>query len=219
MHADFETPGVIVDWCRKHAISLKIEKPYKGEYLQERDFDCLITMGGPQSPLEMKKFPYLIDEISLIKRALNSNKTILGFCLGAQLIGEALGAKTERSPNKEIGVYPITLTEKGERDRLFQDFPETFDAIHWHNDMPGLTSESEILAYSEGCPRQIVKYKDNAYGIQCHFEINRDGIKNLISACPKDLTNDKYVRSKDELLQHDYSSINNLMFTILDRLI
>ncbi|MBI4041580.1 MAG: homoserine O-succinyltransferase [Deltaproteobacteria bacterium] len=218
MHADFETPGVILDWCKSNNVSMTIEKPYKGESLSDHDFDFLIVMGGPQSPLEVENFPYLKDEIELIKRAINSHKTILGFCLGAQLIGEALGAKTERSPNKEIGVYPITLTEDGKKDRLLHGFPETFDAIHWHNDMPGLTPESKILAHSEGCPRQIVKYKHNTYGIQCHFEINRVCMEILVSACPKDLTQGKYVRSKNELLRHHYSIINNYMFTILDRL-
>src|SRR3990167_675330 len=112
----------------------------------------LILMGGPQSPLKIGEFPYLADEIDLIKTAFLQNKRILGFCLGAQLIGEALGAPTGRSPEKEVGVYPVTLTEEGKKDPLLTDLPDNFPVIHWHNDMPGLLEDSALLAYSEGCP-------------------------------------------------------------------
>ncbi len=59
---------------------------------------------------------------------------ILGICLGMQIIGESLGAKTERSPNKEIVTYPIHLTKKGETDPIFKMFPKSFDVMHWHNE-------------------------------------------------------------------------------------
>lgn len=79
-------------------------------------------MGGPQSPLALAKDPYLKDEIDLIKKAIHADKGVLGFCLGAQLIGEALGGRTESSPEKEIGVYPISLTSEGLQDDLFKDY-------------------------------------------------------------------------------------------------
>jgi len=219
LHADFETPGVITDWAKKHNFPLQIEKPYKNEYFSDEDYDFLIIMGGLQSSLEINKHPYLNDEIKIIKKALLNNKLILGFCLGAQLIGEALGAKAERSPNTEIGVFPITLTDHGKRDKLFFDFPERFNVTHWHNDMPGLTPESKLLAYSEGCPRQVVKYSENVYSFQCHPEMNKDNIRSLIKACPEALTNHKYVQNAQVLLKNNYAPINEKMFTILDRLI
>jgi len=42
------------------------------------------------------------------------------------LIGDAVGAKTLKSPEKEVGVFPITLTEEGLSDPLFYDFPLSF---------------------------------------------------------------------------------------------
>lgn len=217
-HADFESPGVIEEWVSKNNHDFKIEKPYRGELLSDiNSFDSLIIMGGPQSPLKITEFPYLSFEIDLIRTAIAQNKSILGFCLGAQLIGEALAAETSRSPEKEVGVYPINLTEQGKVDFLLQDFPDTFPVIHWHNDMPGINKDSIILASSLGCPRQIVRYKKNIYGFQCHLEITFEGIKSLIEAVPEDLKPSAFTQTKEELLQQDYRSINNLMFKILDR--
>ena len=171
-----------------------------------------------QSPLQIEESPYLADEIAAIKAALAQNKRVLGFCLGAQLIGEALGAKTARSPEKEVGVYPITLTAEGAKDPLLAGLGEVLPVIHWHNDMPGLTPDAVLLASSLGCPRQAVRYRDNVYGFQCHLEITRDGIAGMIKAVPDDLRPSRFTQPEEELMKQDYPTINNLMFTILDRL-
>ena len=216
-HADFETPGIIEQWALEQNLAFQIKRPYRGESLPDIDpFDFLIIMGGPQSPLKLDQFPYLSLEINLIRSAIAQNKKIVGFCLGAQLIGEALGAKTERSPEKEVGVYPITLTSEGEKDRLLKDFPSSFPVIHWHNDMPGLTQDSVVLASSLGCPRQVVRYKENIYGFQCHLEITLAGIKTMLAAVPEDLNPSKFTQSETVLLNQDYRSINDKMIQILD---
>lgn len=218
-HADFETPGAIHTWVQKNNYKLEICKPYQGEdCLAEDSFDFLIVMGGPQSPLKINQFPYLKDETALIQKSISQNKVVLGFCLGAQLIGEALGAKTEVSPSKEIGVFPITLTAEGIHDPLFQGIPKTFPAIHWHNDMPGETRHSAILASSPGCPRQIIRYAPRIYGLQCHLEITKQGMQDLIHACPNDLSPGLFTQTPMKLLSHDYDSIHQYLWVILDRL-
>jgi GMP synthase (glutamine-hydrolysing) len=218
-HADFETPGVIETWALNNNYEFSLCKPYVGDdCLNQGNFDFLIIMGGPQSPLELDKFPYLKDEIRLAKEAIEQGKLVLGFCLGAQIIGEALGASTARSPEKEVGVYNIALTEKGKNDPLFHDFPTSFPVIHWHNDMPGETENSVLLAYSEGCPRQVIRYTPKVYGFQCHLEITKEGIETMIDACPGDLAPSKYTQTKEQLLSNDYQAINDYMIKILNRL-
>ncbi|MBS0271307.1 MAG: homoserine O-succinyltransferase [Proteobacteria bacterium] len=219
-HADFESPGVIESWAQKRGYDFLICCPYKRNLLPPyNEFDFLIIMGGPQSPLELEKAPYLRDEIVLIQQAIEQNKLVLGFCLGAQLIGEALGGKTMRSPEKEVGVYPLMLTKEGLKDDLLQGSPQSFPVIHWHNDMPGMTEESRVLAYSKGCPRQVIRYKSGVYGFQCHLEITLDGMRGMIEAVPGDLAPSQYTQNADELLRQDYLSINQRMEYILDRLI
>lgn len=219
-HADFETPGVIQDWATDRKFDFKIIMPYKGDdCLEEKNFDFLVIMGGPQSACNLAQNPYLFDEVKLIKHAIDQNKIVLGFCLGAQLIGAALDAPASRSPEKEVGVFPITLNEMSKKDPIFKDFNTSFDVIHWHNDMPGLTPQAQILAYSAGCPRQIIRYSDKVYGFQCHLEITKDGIETMINACPDDLKPSTYTQTKEQLFANDYKSINGLMINMLDKFI
>ncbi len=219
IHAAFEKLGAIENWILKHHHRLSITNTYLGETLPDvSSFDMLIIMGGPQSPSKLDKYPYLRDEIKLASAVIAANKAMLGICLGAQIIGEALGAKTEQSPHKEIGVYPVELMQAAQDDPLFQQFPDTFDVMHWHNDMPGLSADSRLLAKSAGCPRQAFAYGDRVYGLQFHMEMNEELIRGMILHCESDLTTSQYVQSAQTLLALDLDAINQKMHQVLDYL-
>ena len=219
IHASFEKPGVIESWAKKCGHHTQEVSPYKGEKLPDiKDIDMLVVMGGPQSPLEINKDPYLLDEIELIKKAIKTQKRIIGICLGAQLIGEALGVKTERSPNREIGMHAIQLLEDAKYDPVFQKFPAVSDVMHWHSDMPGIAKGAVLLAKSEGCPRQVFRYGDRIYGFQCHFELTKELVKGMIESCPSDLKEGTYVRTVKELMESDYQPMNLRMEQLLNYL-
>jgi GMP synthase (glutamine-hydrolysing) len=219
IHAEFEKPGSIETWAKKNGYDTQEVSPYKGETIPDiNDFDFLIIMGGPQSPLEINKAPYLNDEIALIKQAIMKHKRIIGICLGAQLIGEALGAKTEHSPNREVGTFLVDLCDEAKFDPVFSHFPAKFDVMHWHSDMPGIPKEATLLAKSEGCPRQIFRYGDRVYGFQCHFELTQELVKGMIDKCPDDLKAGTYIRSVKEMIYADYTHINAKMNKVLDYL-
>lgn len=217
MHVPFENPGIIVDWAKEKGYQLTGTHTYLSESFPDpSEFDMLTIMGGPQSAVDLT--PELSKEVDFIKEAIKANKAIVGFCLGAQLIGEALGAKTEKSPNKEVGSYPVELTESGKNDPILNKFPEKFDVMHWHGDMPGIPEDAELLMKSEGCPRQVFRYGDRIYGFQCHMEMKPESIRELIANCPEDLTPGKYISSKDELLETNFESMNSKMIMVLDHL-
>ena len=210
LHAEFETPGFIEDWAAAKNYTLDYCSPYKGEELpMGSSYNLIIPMGGPQSAgSDLNKYPYLEDEVHFLRSALQANIPIIGFCLGAQLLGEALGAPAERSPYKEIGIFPIALTQEGLLDPLLKGLRSTFPVAHWHGDMPGLTENAFVLAKSEGCPRQIVRYLPHAYGFQCHPEMTLQGAQDLIENCPDDFTPDKYVETPQDILACDFYALN-----------
>lgn len=218
-HDDCLPPGALMDWAERHGFSSQICKPFRGEPLPSADdFDWLIVLGGPQRPHYFDKYPYLKDEIALIAEAKEQGKPLLGFCLGAQLIGEAHGARTGHSPNQEIGVFPIELSEAGRQDPLLEGLPERFPVPHWHVDMPGLNDDCEILASSEGCPRQIVRYGPLAYGFQCHPEFTREELEGIFEVLSEDLAQGgPYVQDRETYLSADFDSIHKNFFVILER--
>lgn len=217
LHAEFEQPGAIEVWALERGFSQLYCRPFAGDpLLPVSAFDALIVMGGPQSAPTLEKWPYLEKEVGLISQAVARGMPVLGFCLGAQLIGHAFGARAERSPHKEIGVFPIDLTEAGQRDSIFHGLPPRFPVAHWHSDMPGLTTESEVLATSLGCPRQVVRYNARTYGFQCHPELMHESMEMMVQHCPEDLAAETYVQSAAQLLGADLRPVNARMRKILD---
>lgn len=107
VHEAFEAPGAIENWARQRADKVTYSRVYLGESLPTSvdTIDSLIVMGGLQSPATTKfECPHFDSkaEQDVILLAINAGKVVIGICLGSQLIGEALGAKVERSPEKKL---------------------------------------------------------------------------------------------------------------------
>lgn len=226
IHEHFEAPGAYEIWGKNRGCSMSYSRVYQGDPLPEdlQSTDLLIIMGGPQSPATtLQECPWFDAqaEIRLIGRAIEAGKTVIGVCLGSQLIGEALGAAFCHSPEKEIGKFPVRLTEAGKANPLFEDFGHELNVGHWHNDMPGLTPQAKVLAYSEGCPRQIVQYGERVYGFQCHMELTPEVVELLIVHSQNDLRRAaefRFVETAEKLRSHDYREMNQALFSFLDKL-
>jgi len=226
VHESFEAPGAYETWARNQGHNVTYSRVYAGDELpvDAEGIDFLIVMGGPQDPSTTQRECPHFDakgEQALIAAAVKTGKAVIGICLGSQLIGEALGAPFAHSPEKEIGKFPITLTEEAREDALFSHFAKSLEVGHWHNDMPGLTADAKIIAYSEGCPRQIVSYSDRVFGFQCHMELTLDVVERLIAYSQQDLSRAaeyRFVHTPEELRAHDYSEMNQVLFGFMDKL-
>jgi len=227
IHEAFEGPGALALWALHRGHETGMSRLYDTEPLPSSldGIDILVVMGGPQSPAttqeECPHFDSLAEQ-ALIRDAITNGKVVIGICLGAQLIGAALGAPYEHSPEPEIGKYPITLTKAGRENENFLDFDSVLAVGHWHNDMPGLTSQATVIATSAGCPRQIVEYAPLVYGFQCHLEFTPELIEQLIIASEAELcvlADRPFVQSPSTLRGHDHKDMNMTMFSFLDRLV
>ncbi|TXH23137.1 MAG: hypothetical protein E6Q95_00665 [Chitinophagaceae bacterium] len=225
-HESFEAPGAYLHWAEQNLLQISFTKLFLHQSLPETidDIDILVILGGPQSPdtttAECSYFNAAA-EISIIQKCIRANKIVIGVCLGAQLIGESLGAKYEHSPEKEIGNFPILITEKGKQNHLINHMNSETIVGHWHNDMPGLTSESTILATSNGCPRQIVQYSPGVYGLQCHLEFNQELVAGLIHHemnLQQLSTTHPFVQNSEAILHYNYDEMNNALYQFLNKL-
>jgi len=208
IHEAFEAPGAYLLWANARNYKVSFTHIYEGQLPPKTadGIDCLIVMGGPQSPDSLHTAR---EEMQLINACIQANKAVVGACLGAQLIGQALGARYEHSPHKEIGILPIELTNAGIKSELIGHFGAVLEVGHWHYDMPGLTSQCKILARSKACPRQIIEYAPLVYGFQCHMEFTPEVLAGLIA------------NSQEEDVQHadaSFTAMNDKLFTFCDKL-
>ena len=228
LHETFEVPGAYLKWAQERGHQVTTTKVYENETLPESvdDIDFLIVMGGPQSPDEDREaFPYYDPqaEIQLIQKAIKSDRYIVGVCLGAQLLSVAYGAEYEHSPEREIGVFPITLTEAGLKDEHVKVLGPTLITGHWHGDMPGLSEDAVVLATSQGCPRQIIRFSSRHYAFQAHLEFDSEAVDLLIAADGEDVLEEQsqnldFVQQPDVIRDYDYREMNAKLYAFLDSL-
>jgi len=142
-------------------------------------FDWLMIMGGPQHANEMDKNPWLVSEKQLLKDSLSAGKMVLGICLGAQLLADALGGRVFPNSHREIGWHEVTLTSSGRESALFQNVPDRFVSFHWHSDHFSLPRECSRLGSSRISPNQAFSCHGlPAVGLQFHPEYTLDMIRN-----------------------------------------
>ncbi len=116
-----DTPGTLIPVLESRGVKFDIISPYKSEPVPSNvdNWSGLIVLGGPQAAYETDIYPYLNDEMALMRSAVSSDIPVLGICLGAQLLAGAFGARVYKNTVKEIGWLPISLTQSGLDDLLF----------------------------------------------------------------------------------------------------
>ena len=135
-------------------------------------YDALIVLGGPQMPDEGDKHPHLNVEMRCIEEALNREIPVLGICLGAQLLAYTLGGGVRAMKEWEIGWYDLLPTAQSPADPLFCALHEPHPVFQWHGYTFDLPTGAIHLASSPTCENQAFRYGQNAWGLQCHLELD-----------------------------------------------
>ncbi len=133
-----------------------------------------IILGGPIAVYETEDYPFLQQEIDLLKVRLEKNLPTLGICLGAQLIAAALNAKVYPGDVKEIGWSKLSLAsiENNPLKAL-----EDIDVLHWHGDTFDLPEQVELLASSDLYPNQAFRVGQNILALQFHAEVASESLE------------------------------------------
>lgn len=218
-HVPFENPGSILEWAQERGHNIQITKIYAGETPPPTNvWDWLIIMGGPMSVHDTSKYGWLENEKQYILKALQEGKTIIGICLGAQLIAEALGARVYQGKEKEIGWFPIHWNINESNQRLLKAFPEQSPVFHWHGETFELPAGATRLASSPVCENQAFIYKSSVLGLQFHLEMQLENIKQLIKHCGEEIVDAPYIQRAEEMQSEEASmeSSKNMLFQLLD---
>jgi len=181
------------------------------------EIDWLVVMGGPMNIYEEDRYPWLIEEKRLIETAVAAGKTVLGICLGAQLIASVLGAAVVRNRVKEIGWFPVTATATAERSRVGRALPTQLAAYHWHGDTFELPVGAVQLARSRACEQQGFSYQDRVVALQFHLETTPESARALIEHCAGEIQEGPYIQSPEEMLAEPgrFLAANRVMASLL----
>jgi GMP synthase-like glutamine amidotransferase len=220
-HVPFEGLGCIEQWIATNRHTANYTKLYDNPTFPVlNEFDWLIVMGGPMGVYDEAIYPWLTEEKEFIRQAIERGKTVVGICLGSQLIAEVLGAKVYPNKQKEIGWFDIKKTEFAKSQPLLEQIEEQFTVFHWHGDTFDLPTGSERLFSSVVCLNQAFLYKKKVIGLQFHFEVTPHTLKEMIENGRSELVEDKTIQSAAKILKqtNHIDSNNQKMFQILDYL-
>jgi GMP synthase-like glutamine amidotransferase len=217
-HEPFEGLASIESWVRNKGHGITYTRTYLNQrFPDEITFDILIIMGGSASVYEPGAKGWIGTEIKFIKKVIDSGKTVIGICLGAQLLAHLYGAKVYLAPKKEIGWFPVHFNKKELSDFYF--LPDHIHTFHWHGDTFDLPYGAIRVASSLNTPNQGFLMGDKVLALQFHLEMNLSGLKKLIKACGHDLTkNGSFIQTAESMIVQTefYSQNNQLMFSLLN---
>jgi GMP synthase-like glutamine amidotransferase len=219
-HVSHEGLGSIEEWIMKSGHTLTSTMFFESDQLPEiNDIDWLIIMGGPMNVYDEKKYPWLAEEKKFIRHAIDSGKTVLGICLGSQLISAALEAKVYKNKEKEIGWFEIELSHTAKADDLFSDMQCRLKVFHWHGDTFDLPESAIHMASSAACKNQAYVYKDKVLALQFHLEPTLDSLADMLEGGIEEEPG-RYIQTEKEIMSNldliDQGKKN--LFKLLDKL-
>ena len=179
-----EGPGLFLKIAKEKGFLPEIYNLSLGEKLPEpKKDDLILIMGGPMSVRDInnEKYFWLREETYFLKRAIENQISIIGVCLGAQLLAHVLGGKIERlkdESNKEnkpeLGWSEISSIEEKSNEKINLSIKEPLKVLHWHGDRIILPPQAKLLASSNRCREQLFKVGESIYGLQFHVETEGD---------------------------------------------
>lgn len=139
--------------------------------------DILFILGGPLGVHVADLYPFLHEEMDIIKRRLDKDLPCFGICLGGQLMAHALGADVYLGhQGREVGWKPLHL--HCNKDMICDFYCQDTAMMHWHSDTFDLPKGAKLLGSTDQYENQVFKI-GKSYGFQCHPEVTDRQLKEL----------------------------------------
>jgi GMP synthase (glutamine-hydrolysing) len=147
--------------------------------------DAVVAYGGTMNPDEDERLGWLADVRATLAEAVERDSAVLGICLGAQLLGQALGAAAPRLAQPELGWFPVELTPAGGEDVLLGPLAPACEVFQWHDYGCELPPGAVPLARSERAPQQAYRVGEAVWAIQFHIEVDAASVERWTGAVPE----------------------------------
>ena len=163
-------------------------KAWQQPWNKIKSTDYVVILGGHMGAYDTKEYPYLENEKNWIENFVNTGGSLLGICLGSQMLADSIGGSAFLSDQLEFGVKEFKVSGQNNLLNHFNNKP----VFTWHRDTFKLPPNVEVLAQTEY--PQLFTYK-SSIGMQFHPEITLDLF-------------DTWIRtdgSKEEIVKNGYS--------------
>ncbi|MET1413881.1 type 1 glutamine amidotransferase [Roseibium sp. HPY-6] len=166
-------------YASAEGLPARVIRAYAGEPLPDEinGYVGLVVLGGAQSALDDEAYPHLAAVCSLIRRFHETNRPVLGICLGCQLIARTFGGRNILNQPIEFGWHEVTPTPAGLADPVLGALGEGGPLFHWHTDTVSMPDGAEHLATSKMTPVQAFRVGRATYAIQFHFEAALEDVR------------------------------------------
>ncbi len=203
-HVACEGPGYLCEYLCRHRVPYEIVCIREGcDAIAEKDIDQaggLVFMGAPGSVND--PLPWILDELSLIRKAAEKRIPILGVCFGAQLLAKALGGKVFPAQTLEVGWHTVTRRENAEPTDSLARLPREFTAFQWHAHT-FTPPPRAIPLWRSQCVEHQGFILDNMLAMQFHLEVTTESIEQMAQQYASDLAAPgPCVQSIDSLLDN-----------------
>lgn len=168
-HSDLGQVGLAL---QESGAEIDLCQPFTGQALPGdiHGHDALVVLGGEQSAVDDHIHPYLPELARLMRAFADAGKSVLGICLGSQLLARAHGGDNLLGKTREFGWHGVELTAEGKRDPVLSAAGSAFKSFEWHSDSFTLPPGAVHLAQNPAVANQAFRIGRAAYGMQFHFE-------------------------------------------------
>ena len=175
--------GLLGDYLAEFGADLVTVTPPEDEPLptDATGFHGAVVLGGPQSAADDGTSPYIPRLLDLMRSFAESDRPILGICLGAQLLARAYGERVYKHSLMERGFKPVTSTLAGAEDPVMGSLGPVRHIMQWHYDTFDLPKDAVLLATGRDCANQAFRMGDSQYGLQFHPEVNAEIVRDWVS--------------------------------------
>ena len=200
-HVPFEGLAALEPVLRAAGHEIAVTRLFAGDPLPPPDaFDWLVVLGGPMSVHDEGRFAWLAPEKELVRHSIERGRAVLGICLGAQLLAEALGGRVRANREKEIGWFPVERVPGAEASPFGRALPPRTVAFHWHGETFERPPGALHLARSDACESQAFAWGDRVLALQFHLETTRAAAASLIEHCRDELLPGRFVEAPEAML-------------------
>jgi GMP synthase (glutamine-hydrolysing) len=167
-------------WVKEYNHRSQKLPAYKGLDLPDLDsFDLIFLHGGEQHLWNKDADPWLHAEVNYIRRVLMNKKPVIGFCLGSQVIADALGVEIYQDKEIEFGWGQVMVRPEARGHMILKGLEAGFISFMWHQDHYELPPHCMSLAFTHQAANQIfVSNNLPAVGFQFHPEYSQEIVNN-----------------------------------------